>query len=103
VKRLPSDPKPPHAKHYAEKRIRRMAETLGSSYKVVMSKSRRHDVTMIRHIIAYQLRKKYGMTLQAVADALGKQNHATTSNSVNVIEGLIEIGDRRVLEMIGKL
>jgi len=100
-RRTPSNSK--SAEKSAEWKIRRMAEALGSTYEAVIGSSQKHDVSLIRHIIAYQLRVVHGMTLQATGRALGNRNHATISSSVNVCKGLIEIGDRRFLEMIGKL
>jgi len=94
----PNDP----PKRPPEWHIRRMAKALGSTYELVVGHSHRHDISMVRQVIAYQLRVKHGMTLQAVGDALDRE-HATISYAVKVVEGLVEIGDRRVLEMTGKL
>lgn len=65
-------------------------------------RSRRGEVVIIRHCIAYVLRKNYLFTLERIGEALGR-NHATILNSVKVVDNALFTKDRVVIPIFNTM
>lgn len=65
----------------------------------LLGKTRKADVTLIRHCLAYHWRKQ-GLNLNAISILLGRTNHSTIINSVLKIEDMVAIKDKRTLRIL---
>lgn len=62
----------------------------GMDKKAVLSKNRRKNLAMCRHITAYFLRRYTNMNLKEVGAFLGNRDHTTILNSVKQMKGWMQ-------------
>lgn len=55
----------------------------------VTTRSRKRELVYIRQICAYFLRKYTTLSLKIIAEMLGRNNHATTTHSVQTVKDLL--------------
>lgn len=65
-------------------------------------RSRKNDITMIRHCVCWWLVTVKGLTQTLAGEIMGGRDHATARNSTKVIQGGLDVGDKCVQEYLNK-
>lgn len=61
------------------------------SYEKMIKKTRVREIIIVRHFAIYFLRRRTALTLNAISDITGGQDHTTILHAINTINDLIKV------------
>lgn len=70
--------------------INACAKAAGVTPEDIKGKSRFQEYAHPRHVAAYLMRKRAGMTWKATAKALGNRNHSTAIHSTETVQAIVD-------------
>lgn len=84
--------------------IMRACELTKIPFNKLIGQTRVRDIVEVRHVLMYLIFKNYpGMTLKKIGSYFGNRDHSSVIHAVDKVTDLLEIGDRRILDLINIL
>jgi len=71
--------------------IRRVCDVIGKDYDVVVSKSRKAEISFLRHMLVWYLCNNTDMTYREIGEHFGGRDHSTVINSKRVAGDILDM------------